>query len=150
MHKADIIVGYKRDRIFCLLSNPDSDFPVPSLLFQVARIPPLKGEWGIRLPIGFTTGRRASPAWMIASLQIMQMLSGFQCTYKRKYGRLHLYYETCHSFALFPYLHPCIKVKSGNVTEKCHTGILWYRGSIMEIPVEFVFFPFFYDHPLVA
>ena len=101
-------------------------------------------------PIGFITGRQASPAWMIASLQIMQMLSGFQCTYKRKYGRLHLYYETCHSFALFPYLHPCIKVKSGNVTEKCHTGILWYRGSIMEIPVEFVFFPFFYDHPLVA
>lgn len=41
-------------------------------------------------PIGFTTGRRASPAWSIASLQIVQMLSGFQCTYKRKYGRLHL------------------------------------------------------------
>ena len=74
-------------------------------------------------PIGFITGRRASPAWSIASLQIMQMLSGFQCTYKREYGRLHLYDETCHSFALFPYLHPCIKVKPGNVTEKCHTGI---------------------------
>lgn len=67
-------------------------------------------------PIGFITGRRASPAWSIASLQIVQMLSGFQCTYKRKYGRLHLYYETCHSFALFPYLHPGIKVKSENVT----------------------------------
>lgn len=44
-------------------------------------------------PIGFTTGRRASPAWSIASLQIVQMLSGFQCTYKREYGRLHLYDE---------------------------------------------------------
>jgi len=44
----------------------------------VALIPSPKGEWGIRLPIGFITGRRASPAWMIASLQIMQMLSGFQ------------------------------------------------------------------------
>lgn len=74
-------------------------------------------------PIGFTTGRRASPAWMIVSLQIIQMLSGFQCTYKRKYGRLHLHDETCHSFALFLYLHPGIKVKPGNVTEKCHTGI---------------------------
>ena len=101
-------------------------------------------------PIGFITGRRASPAWMIASLQIMQRMSGFQCTYKREYGRLHLYDETCHSFALFPYLHPDIKVKPGNVTGKCHTGIWWYRGSIMEISVEFVFFPFFYDHPLVA
>ena len=101
-------------------------------------------------PIGFTTGRRASPAWMIASLQIMQRMSGFQCTYKREHGGLHLYDETCHSFALFPYLHPGIKVKPGNVTEKCHTGIWWYRGSIMEISVVFVFFPFFYDHPLVA
>ena len=123
MHKADIIVGYKIDRIFRPLSNPYSDFPVPSLLVEVALIPSPKGEWGIRLPIGFTTGRRASPAWMIASLQIMQRMSGFQCTYKRKYGRLHLYDETCHSFALFPYLHPGIKVKPGNVTEKCHTGI---------------------------
>lgn len=50
MHKADIIVGYKRDRIFRPLSNPYIDFSVPSLLFQVAGIPPLKGEWGIRLP----------------------------------------------------------------------------------------------------
>lgn len=32
MHKADIIVGYKIDRIFSPLSNPYSDFPVPSLL----------------------------------------------------------------------------------------------------------------------
>lgn len=74
-------------------------------------------------PIVFITGRRASPVWMIASLQIMQMLSGFQCTYKREHGRLHLYDETCHSFALFQYLHLGIKVKPGNVTEKCHTGI---------------------------
>ena len=81
-------------------------------------------------PIGFITGRRASPAWMIASLQIMQMLSGFQCTYKREHGRLHLYDETCHSFALFPYLHLGIKVKPGNVTEKCHTdGVKRYRLS---------------------
>ena len=50
MHQADIIVGYKRDRIFRPLSNPYSDFPVSSLLFQVVRIPPPKGEWGIRLP----------------------------------------------------------------------------------------------------
>ena len=50
MHKADIIIGYKRDRIFRPLSNPYSDFPVPSLLFYVALIPPPKGEWGIRLP----------------------------------------------------------------------------------------------------
>ena len=33
VNKADIIVGYKRDRIFRPLSNPYSDFPVPSLLF---------------------------------------------------------------------------------------------------------------------
>jgi hypothetical protein len=44
-------------------------------------------------PIGFTTGRWASPAWMIASLQIMQRMSDFQCTYKREHGRLHLYDE---------------------------------------------------------
>lgn len=60
-------------------------------------------------PIGFTTGRRASPAWMIVSLQIIQMLSGFQCTYKRKYGRLHLHDETCHSFALFYIYTPALK-----------------------------------------
>ena len=55
------------------------------------------------------------------------------------------------SFALFPYLHPGIKVKPGNVTEKCHTdGVKRYTGSIMEITVEFVFFAFFDDHPLVA
>lgn len=34
---------------------------VPSLLFQVARIPPPKGEWGIRLPLPLFGGRRASP-----------------------------------------------------------------------------------------
>ena len=50
MHKADIIIGYKRDRIFRPLSNSSIDFPVPSLLFQVALIPLPKGEWGIRLP----------------------------------------------------------------------------------------------------
>ena len=72
-------------------------------------------------PIGLTTGRRASPAWMIVSLQIIQMLSGFQCTYKRGNGRLHLHGEICHHFALFSYLHPGNKVKPGNVTEKCHT-----------------------------
>ena len=33
-----------------VIMGSDSDFPVPSLLFQVARIPPPKGEWGIRLP----------------------------------------------------------------------------------------------------
>ncbi len=142
------------ENLFCICHTASSvaldNLSCPSLLPAWTSLPmaPVIGVLGS--PIGFITGRQASPAWMIASLQIMQMLSGFQCTYKRKYGRLHLYYETCHSFALFPYLHPCIKVKSGNVTEKCHTGILWYRGSIMEIPVEFVFFPFFYDHPLVA
>ena len=26
-------------------------------------------------------------------------------------------------YGRLPYLHPCIKVKPGNVTEKCHTGI---------------------------
>ena len=128
MYKADIIVGYKRDRIFRLLSNPDSDFPVPSLLFQVARIPPSKGEWGIRLPDQFIIGIRASPTWVIASLQITQGLSGFQRTYKRENGRLHLYGETCHHFALFSYLHPCNKVKSGNVTKKCQpNGVLRNR-----------------------
>lgn len=34
---------------------------VLSLLFQMARIPPPKGKWGIRLPVGFIVGRRASP-----------------------------------------------------------------------------------------
>lgn len=125
-------------------------FPCPACCFKWHASCRRKANGVLGSPIGFTTGRRASPAWMIVSLQIIQMLSGFQCTYKRKYGRLHLHDETCHSFALFLYLHPGIKVKPGNVTEKCHTGIWWYRGSIMEISVEFVFFPFFYDHPLVA
>ena len=97
-------------------------------------------------PIGFITGRRASPAWMIASLQIMQMLSGFQCTYKRENGRLHPHGETCHHFALFPYLHPGNKVKPENVTPIEFNAI----GSIMEIPVELVFFALFHDHPFVA
>ena len=44
------MVGNTRDSIFRVLSTQDSHFPVPSLLFQVARIPPPKGEWGIRLP----------------------------------------------------------------------------------------------------
>lgn len=72
-------------------------------------------------PIGFITGRRASPALIDTTSHTMRGLSGFQCTYKRKHGRLHLYDETCHSFALFPYLHSGNKVKPGNVTEKCHT-----------------------------
>ena len=129
---------------------PTAIFPCPACCFKWHSSRCRKASGVLGSPIGFITGRQASPAWMIASLQIMQMLSGFQCTYKRKYGRLHLYYETCHSFALFPYLHPGIKVKPGNVTEKCHTGIWWYRGSIMEISVVFVFFSFFYDHPLVT
>lgn len=125
---------------------PTTIFTCPACCFNwhVSRRRRASGVLGS--PIGFTTGRRASPAWMIASLQIMQRMSGFQCTYKRKYGRLHLYDETCHNFALFLYLHPGIKVKPGNVREKCHI----HSGSIMEISVEFVFFPFFYDHPLVA
>lgn len=72
-------------------------------------------------PIGFITGRWASPARIDATSHTMRGLSGFQCTYKRKHGRLHLHGETCHHFALFPYLHPGNKVKPGNVTEKCHT-----------------------------
>ena len=51
-----------------------------------------------------------------------------------------------HSFALFSYLHPGNKVKPGNVTPMDLNGI----GSIMEIPVEPVFFALFYDHPFVA
>ena len=34
---------------------------VPSLLFQVALIPPPKGKWGIRLPLRDFTGKRAKP-----------------------------------------------------------------------------------------
>ena len=72
-------------------------------------------------PIGFITGRRASPARIDTTSHTMRGVSGFQCTYKRKHGRLHQHDETCHSFALFPYLHPGNKVKPGNVTEKCPT-----------------------------
>ena len=110
------MVGNSRDRIFRSLSNSDSDFFVPSLLFQVARIPPPKGEWGIRLPLRSATGIRASPEWIDTTYQTAWGLSGFQRTYKRGNGRLHLHGETCHHFALFSYLHPGNKVKSGNVT----------------------------------
>ena len=58
----NVIVGYTRDWLFRILSNADNDFPVPSLLFQMAHIPPLKGEWGIRLPLWNSIGTRASPA----------------------------------------------------------------------------------------
>ena len=102
---------------------PTLIFPCPACWFKWHSSRRRKASGVLGFPIGFITGRRASPVWMIASLQIMQMLYGCQCTYKREHGRLHLYDETCHSFALFPYLHPCIKVKPGNVTEKCHTGI---------------------------
>ena len=112
----------------------------------MARIPPSKGEWGIRLPDQFIIGIRASPTWVIASLQITQGLSGFQRTYKRENGRLHLHGETCHHFALFPYLHPGNKVKPENVTLMELSGI----DLIMEIPVEPVFLAFFDDHPFVA
>lgn len=78
--------------------------------------------------------------------QITQGLSGFQCTYKRENGRLHPHGETCHHFALFPYLHPGNKVKPENVTPIEFNAI----GSIMEIPVELVFFALFHDHPFVA
>ena len=102
---------------------PTVIFPCPACCFKwhSSRCREASGVLGS--PIRFTTGRRASPTWMIVLFQIMQMLSGFQCTYKREHGRLHLYDETCHSFALFLYLHPGIKVKSENVTEKCHAGI---------------------------
>lgn len=123
MHKADIIVGYKMIGFFVLCPNPTMIVPCPACWFKWHSSRRRKASGVLGSPIGFITGRRASPAWSIASLQIVQMLSGFQCTYKRKYGRLHLYDETCHSFALFLYLHPGIKVKPGNVTEKCHTGI---------------------------
>ena len=130
--------------------NPTVIFLCPACCFKWHSSHRQKASGVLGSPIGFITGRRASPARINTTSHTMRGGAGFQCTYKRKHGRLHLHDETCHSFALFPYLHPCIKVKSGNVTEKCHTGILWYRGSIMEIPIEFVFFPFFYDHPLVA
>ena len=102
---------------------PTTIFTCPACCFNWHASRRRKASGVLGSPIGFITGRRASPAWMIASLQIMQRMSGFQCTYKREYGRLHLHGETCHSFALFPYLHPGNKVKPENVTEKCHTGI---------------------------
>ena len=107
--------------VYCPI--PTAIFSCPACCFKWHSSRRRKASGVLGSPIGFITGRRASPAWMIASLQIMQMLSGFQCTYKREHGRLYLYDETCHSFALFPYLHPGIKVKPGNVTEKCYAGI---------------------------
>ncbi len=65
---------------------------------------------------------------------------------QRENGRLHLHGETCHHFALFPYLHPGNKVKSGNVTPMEFNAI----GSIMEISVIPVFLALFYNHTLVA
>lgn len=72
-------------------------------------------------PIGFITGRRASPARIDATSHTMRGCPVSSVHTKGNYGRLHLHGETCHHFALFPYLHPGNKVKSGNVTEKCHT-----------------------------
>ena len=112
----------------------------------MARIPPPKGEWGIRLPRNDFSGIRASPTRRGFTSQITQGLSGFQRTYKRENGRLHLHGETCHHFALFSYLHPGNKVKLGNVTPMEFYGI----GSIMEISVEPVFLALFYNHSLVA
>ena len=59
---------------------------------------------------------------------------------------MHLHGETCHHFALFPYLHPGNKVKPGNVTPMAFCDI----GSIMEITVEPVFLALFHNHSLVA
>lgn len=121
--KPILSLATKEIEFIVLCSIPTAIFSCPACCFKWHSSRRRKVSGVLGSPIGFITGRRASPVWSIASLQIMQMLSGFQCTYKRKYGRLHLYDETCHSFALFPYLHPGIKVKPGNVTEKCHTGI---------------------------
>ena len=73
---------------FYALYNSDSDFPVPSLLFQVALIPSPKGEWGIRLPDRFITGTRASPARIDTTFYTKRRLSGSKHTYKGKRGRL--------------------------------------------------------------
>lgn len=100
----------------------------------------------IRLPRNKFSGTRASPTRRDSTSQTTWGLSGFQRTYKRESGRLHLHGETCHHFALFPYLHPGNKVKSGNVTPIELSGI----GLIMEIPVEPVFLAFFYNHTLVV
>lgn len=123
MHKADIMLAIREMELFVLCPILTAIFLCPACCFKWHESHRRKASGVLGSPIVFITGRRASPVWMIASLQIMQMLSGFQCTYKREHGRLHLYDETCHSFALFQYLHPGIKVKPGNVTEKCHTGI---------------------------
>lgn len=44
MYKADIIVGYKRDRIFRLLSNPDSDFSRALLVVSSGTYPAAEGR----------------------------------------------------------------------------------------------------------
>lgn len=96
-------------------------------------------------PIGLITGRRASPTRRSFTPQITQGLSGFQHTYKRENGRLHLYGETCHHFALFSYLHPDNKVKPESVTSIEFNAI----DLIMKISVEPVFLVLFYNHSLV-
>ena len=118
-----VLVGYTTDRLSRILPNADNDFPMPSLLFQVARIPLPKGKWGIRLPHRSYyrhTGKPDAEGFCISNNTGSVRMPAY---IQKGNGRLHLHGETCHSFALFPYLHPGIKVKPGNVTEKCHTGI---------------------------
>lgn len=112
----------------------------------MARIPPPKGEWGIRLPhrgYYWHTGKPDPEGFHISNrMGAVRMPSYIQ----KENGRLYLHGETCHHFALFSYLHPGNKVKLGNVTPMAFCDI----GSIMEIPVEPVFLALFHNHPLVA
>lgn len=79
-----VLVGYTTDRLSRILPNADNNFPMPSLLFQVARIPLPKGKWGIRLPLRTFTGIRASPTRIGITSQTARGLSGCQRTYKRE------------------------------------------------------------------
>ena len=109
---------------FVLCPNPTEIFPCPACCFEWHASRRRKASGVLGSPLRTFTGTRASPTRIGIISQTTQGLSGFQRTYKRENGRLHLHGETCHHFALFPYLHPGNKVKPG----KCHTnGVLRNR-----------------------
>lgn len=111
----------KEIEFIVLCSIPTAIFSCPAYCFKWHSSHRRKASGVLGSPIGFITGRRASPTRIDATSHTMRGCPVSSVHTKGNYGRLHLHGETCHHFALFPYLHPSNKVKPGNVTEKCHT-----------------------------
>ena len=145
MHSTEAYSATRAIKSFVLCPIPTAIFLCPACCFKWHAFHRRKASGVLGSPIGLITGRRASPTRRSFTPQITQGLSGFQHTYKRENGRLHLYGETCHHFALFSYLHPDNKVKPESVTSIEFNAI----DLIMKISVEPVFLVLFYNHSLV-